>query len=1124
MSEDTPQWIVTVTNPSIAPRDYTLKVGKNLVGRSAGSDVFVDDASASRLHAEICWDPLQNSVTLFDLDSTNGTFVNQGRLTAARELSPGDIIRIGECLLTVNLQGRLITQDLLVQSVGRHARLLYDVSYKFNTILDIDTALSEVANLMSSSMRADKCMVILAEHFDRLNELGFPTSIAQQAIQQKAAILIPVVTPDTTHIGKSAQLLSVRSALCVPVLAGDNVLALVYAYKSDPLAQPFTQVDSEVAVAISHQAALTLQRTTLIKQAQQVLRDSEQRIRAVMSSSPDIIFTVDARTFRPTLLNRNDFFGYLMEEFGTANVHLLSVHAADASAVRADWEKLAQQTVEDNPVTSIEYRLYAKNGTCEWVQSRNSIFEFGPDGRPTQILVTLTVITEHKQAQERLRESEAMLADAQRLAHLGNWEWHIGDNRMTGSKEFYRMYSAEGSQAGATPREIMDRIHPLDRLRVLRAIRQALRSRQPFAFSHRRVLPDDEVRIYQIHGWVVLNDTDNPVRLYGTAQDVTEIHQVERALKRRSDELATLNSIVTTLNSSRNISAILASTLDRIVMLLAADGAVCHILDDNDALKLGAQYGLGPHLRADSSQPTAPVDVKIKMETIASQAPVQVVDVKTDPRYQPSDLARTAGYRSALYLPIMGHDRPLGTFTLYTREARTIDQEMLNLLGAVGTELGVAIERINLYEAQRKRTEQLTRSSALITALSHVTARLQATLDPDSVIETLGAELKALRVSCFIFLANSQTEDLVLHYTSLDGPMLARLESSVSFKLRGAHLSPTLFPFYDSLVRQRQALYLPETATLATAISGALPKAVANQALELVRSLPGASLMYLPLVAEDRVLGILAVVELGLKKDDVPAFSAFGGQVAVAIENARLFEEVRTGRERLGKLAKQVISAQEDERRRVARELHDEAGQALTALKIELELIRNDLPAEFGGLRERLNEATSLVDSTLQEIRLLAQALRPASLDALHNINLTLEVFCREFRRRTQLAINYAGAELPTLSEEANVCLYRFLQEALTNVAKHSRARRIWVVLQREGDDVRLSVEDDGIGLQPGREMGSVAPLGIGMLGMQERLELLGGRLEVDSQSGEGTRVIAHLPNVLKELDTREVA
>jgi signal transduction histidine kinase len=236
------------------------------------------------------------------------------------------------------------------------------------------------------------------------------------------------------------------------------------------------------------------------------------------------------------------------------------------------------------------------------------------------------------------------------------------------------------------------------------------------------------------------------------------------------------------------------------------------------------------------------------------------------------------------------------------------------------------------------------------------------------------------------------------------------------------------------------------------------------------------------------------------------------GPLAIAIQQARLFGQVRAGRERLRRLAQQIISAQEKERRRLSRALHDEAGQALTALKISLELIQADLPVEFGLLRWRMGDAAALTDATMEQIRLLAQDLHPPALDAV-GLGPTLEGFCRDFARRTRLSIEYLGLELPMLPEAVNTCLYRFLQEALTNVAKHACANQVCVALHCDAEAVSLSVEDDGRGFDNQARLSvSSWPMGIGLLGMQERLESLGGRLEVESRPGQGTRLVAYLP------------
>jgi signal transduction histidine kinase len=216
--------------------------------------------------------------------------------------------------------------------------------------------------------------------------------------------------------------------------------------------------------------------------------------------------------------------------------------------------------------------------------------------------------------------------------------------------------------------------------------------------------------------------------------------------------------------------------------------------------------------------------------------------------------------------------------------------------------------------------------------------------------------------------------------------------------------------------------------------------------------------------------------------------------------------------EAIQELAKRVVFAQEEERQRVSRELHDEAGQALTALKLSLELIRGTLPPADGAVCRKLDEAIALTEATKERIRLLARGLRPPALDTV-GLNLTLEAFCRDLANRTQSAIRYQGTEIPGLSDASRICLYRVLQEALTNVVKHAQATRVEVRLLALAGTARLIVADNGRGFD--RNPGALLhdrPTGIGLLGMQERLELCGGWLKVESAPGRGTRVVASVP------------
>jgi adenylate cyclase len=147
---------------------------------------------------------------------------------------------------------------------------MYQISERLNTVMNLADCLEEIAFLMKQAMGADKCKVILKEQFEKMEEFGFPSTLAQSAINEKSAVVIPdMAQSDAAKESESATLLNIRSALCVPIMAENEVIGLIYMYKSKPDARPFTNTDLQVAIAISHQAALTIQRVNLLNKVQQ---------------------------------------------------------------------------------------------------------------------------------------------------------------------------------------------------------------------------------------------------------------------------------------------------------------------------------------------------------------------------------------------------------------------------------------------------------------------------------------------------------------------------------------------------------------------------------------------------------------------------------------------------------------------------------------------------------------------------------------------------------------------------------------------------------------------------------------------------------------------------------------
>ncbi|MCL6106517.1 MAG: sensor histidine kinase [Actinobacteria bacterium] len=211
--------------------------------------------------------------------------------------------------------------------------------------------------------------------------------------------------------------------------------------------------------------------------------------------------------------------------------------------------------------------------------------------------------------------------------------------------------------------------------------------------------------------------------------------------------------------------------------------------------------------------------------------------------------------------------------------------------------------------------------------------------------------------------------------------------------------------------------------------------------------------------------------------------------------------------------AASVIKAQEEERRRIARELHDETSQSLTGLIIGIKMLEETAPASQPDLRERLFSIKDLAHQTLNEVHTMAVRLRPSILDDL-GLPAALRSYAKEFSENIGIPVEVQLMALTErLTPELETVLYRVVQEALTNVARHSGATRCRVTLRRKENHVQGMIEDNGKGFDAAAAMASEdRGRGLGLHGMKERIELVGGSLEFDSRPGEGTSIFLEAP------------
>ena len=277
-----------------------------------------------------------------------------------------------------------------------------------------------------------------------------------------------------------------------------------------------------------------------------------------------------------------------------------------------------------------------------------------------------------------------------------------------------------------------------------------------------------------------------------------------------------------------------------------------------------------------------------------------------------------------------------------------------------------------------------------------------------------------------------------------------------------------------------------------------------------------------PLLTRTSVLGVLnlACDDPALFDDqELTLLGAIGRQLGVAIENARLWDELKRRDLLLSQLLEQAIAAQEDERRRIARKLHDQTGQALTSLLVWLRALEAEADGSAGLTisPDRLQELKTIVADTLDGVRDLAVELRPSVLDDLGLVP-ALQRTVRTCQDRHQLAIDFqtVGLEGVRLPAPVETGLYRIVQEALTNVVQHAGASGVSLLLAARRTEPRavvLVVEDNGCGFEVNRLMGGpVDERWLGLSGMRERAELLGGRLIVESAPGVGTTVFVEVP------------
>jgi signal transduction histidine kinase len=525
------------------------------------------------------------------------------------------------------------------------------------------------------------------------------------------------------------------------------------------------------------------------------------------------------------------------------------------------------------------------------------------------------------------------------------------------------------------------------------------------------------------------------------------------------------------LTSELSLDAVLQRLVEAAAELTGAQYAALGVLD-RSGQRLERFVTTGVDAETHAAIGDLPTGRGILGVLIRERVALRLHDLMEDPRavgFPPNH----PPMRSFLGVPLALRGVAFGNLYLTEKEGDAdFTQEDEDAVLLLASQAAVAIENARLYESARRWSAQLE-------SLNEVANALVTEMDLQRLLQLVGDRLRELVDARLVVISLPQTTGRL------------RVEA-----ISGA--PSDLAPGTELADRSKSQRVLERRRS--ERIDSVLDDPEVDQ--ESARRLGVQTALYVPLVVHDRAIGVVAVHDkVGpdprFGDDDLRLAEAFAARAAVAAEISQ-----RVARDAM----QRVVTAQELERRRLARELHDETGQALTSILLGLKTVEE--ADDLGRVREAVASLRELTLATLQDVRRLAVELRPKALDDFGLVP-ALERLTDTFAEQTGLAVDFQ----PLLAEdrlpgEVETALYRIVQEALTNIVKHAHAHNVSIVLARKQRSVSAVVEDDGAGFDVSRTRDG----GLGLVGMRERVELIGGRLTVETRPGAGTTLVAEVP------------
>jgi PAS domain S-box-containing protein len=1039
--------------------------------------------------------------------------------------------RISE-LETLTTEYRQIEADQTHLPMGEEtqpfqAEKLYQIGMVLNSSLNYETVLDDILDQIGQLIPHDAaCILLVKDDEARIFRWhGYARLGVEHSFALRTFKIAEVPILDTMQVTGKPLLIStaelhdpwlhgygkhwVKSHLDAPICIRGQIVGFLSLDSATP--GFFNESHVDLLQHFIGQAALALGNAQMYDQARQevaerirIVKKERNFVSAILNTTSALVMVLSPQG-RILRLNRayEQTTDYSLAEVRGQYFWDVFVPLDEARKVKTLFQDL-QANQDANEFESYWLTKTRKRRLISW---SNSVL-LDHLGQIEYIISTGIDITEQRQLKERLlaihqlgRELNLLrdeveickiaLETAAFLLQIKSSGYGMIDRRMGDLKYVY--YPIRGVPSGLNLRLPLDREARINTLLAQRqkGVQEYAGADEPLAIGHSWLSAPMQVRdrtigVLDVESYDPYHFTPYDQQLLQTLADQTAVAlenaRLHHEAQKRVDELTALSDISQTITSTLNLESTLTLITNHTIRLMDAMAASVALCDETkgDLWFHAASGGVSDSVRG----MRLPAGQGIVGWVIQQGQPVLVADVAQDPRFF-NKFDQMTGFttQSVICVPLQSGQQVTGAIEVMNKKDGAFTEEDLRLLTWLATPASIAIENARLFEAEHMARDRAER-------LQEATATLTSTLDLDQVLDGILVQLAQV-----VLCDNACV-------------LLQRENGLQVVAWRG--ISQTKEQENDQYYSMDSALYQEIQKTGRPVIIADAqddPRFGDWDGNDQVRGWMG-----VPLMVQNKVIGCLTLesTQSGTYGQAKAALAqAFANQAAVAIQNARLFRQVRIGHKQLQSLSRRLVEVQETERRHIARELHDEAGQALTSLMVGLRLLEGEVD-EPETIKAHVVELKQITNDVSENLHRLAMDLRPASLDYL-GLVAALRQYIEAFGQQHDLAMHFeaVGLDEQRLPPAIETNLYRITQEALTNVARHAQASRVDIFLERRPDQVVIIVEDDGVGFDPETVKQQSR---LGLLGMRERTEMLNGTLVIESTIGTGTTIYVEVP------------